>query len=134
MTPPPPLTSYLDANHMFLFKWMCQKILGWISHIIQNLFHNMYIILSQQNWRKKIGSNDENLRKFEPQQKQRVIIKKKCIGLKWSTCCETDSVWYGKFIWVFFDTFTNKAENSVKIINFSNKKTKQNMFRMPLNM
>ena len=28
------------------------------------------------------------------------------IGLKWCTCCEVDSVWHGKFIWVFFDTFT----------------------------
>ena len=27
-------------------------------------------------------------------------------GLKCCTCCEMDSVWYGKFIWVFFDTFT----------------------------
>ena len=26
--------------------------------------------------KKKIGSNDENLRKLEPQQKQRVLIKK----------------------------------------------------------
>ena len=26
-----------------------------------------------------------------------------------------DSVWYGEFIWVFFDTFTK--ENSAKIIN-----------------
>ena len=23
------------------------------------------------------------------------------IGLKWFTCCEMDSVWYGKFIWAF---------------------------------
>ena len=30
--------------------------------------------------KKKIGSNDENLRKLEPQQKQRIFIKKKkCI-------------------------------------------------------
>ena len=28
------------------------------------------------------------------------------IGLKWFTCCEMDSVWYGKLTWVFFDTFT----------------------------
>ena len=28
--------------------------------------------------------------------------KKKCLGLEWSICCETDSVWYGKFIWSFF--------------------------------
>ena len=29
--------------------------------------------------KKKIGSNDEILRKPEPQQKQRVLIKKECI-------------------------------------------------------
>ena len=29
--------------------------------------------------KKKIGSNDENLRKLEPQQKQRVLIKKKSV-------------------------------------------------------
>ena len=36
-----------------------------------------------QNLRKKntnkIGSNDKNLRKLEPQQKQRVLIKKKSV-------------------------------------------------------
>ena len=29
------------------------------------------------------------------------FFQKIFIGLKWCTCCEMDSVWYGKFIWVF---------------------------------
>ena len=39
-----------------------------------------------------------------------IFFKKYFIALKWSTCCETDSVWYGKFIWVYFDTFTEVRE------------------------
>ena len=35
---------------------------------------------SKKKNKKKIGSNDENLRKFEPQQKQRVLIKKEFIS------------------------------------------------------
>ena len=32
----------------------------------------------KKNNKKKIGSNDKNLRRLEPEQKHRVLIKKKC--------------------------------------------------------
>ena len=37
--------------------------------------------LRRKKIRKKIGSNVENLRKFEPQPEQTFLIKKKCISL-----------------------------------------------------
>ena len=33
--------------------WNIKKILRWISHIIQNPFHNMYIILGNKNFFEK---------------------------------------------------------------------------------
>ena len=48
-----------------------------MSQSVSESFLRLFKLASQLKNKKKIGSNDENLRKLEPEQKQRVLIKKK---------------------------------------------------------
>ena len=65
---------------------------------------------TQMNFPYDTESISQRVHHFKPIQifgkKIIIFFQKNFIGLKWCTCCEMDSVWYGKFIWVFFDTFT----------------------------